>query len=76
MHRKTSYQGKRPAWLNRELGLELWEKKRIYRLWKEGQAIWEDHKGVGRSCRDKIRRTKTQLELGLACSSNNKKKFL
>ena len=33
MCRKMSQQGRRPAWLNRELWLELWKKKRVYDLW-------------------------------------------
>ncbi|XP_068521397.1 uncharacterized protein [Anas acuta] len=32
---KTSWRGRRPAWLNRELHLELRRKKRVYNLWKK-----------------------------------------
>ena len=34
--RKTSRQGRRPAWLNRDLWLDLKNKRRIYDLWKRG----------------------------------------
>ncbi|KAK4828285.1 LOW QUALITY PROTEIN: hypothetical protein QYF61_024950 [Mycteria americana] len=66
MWRKTSPRGRRPAWLNRELWLELRKKNRAYDLWKEGQATQEDYKDVVRLCREKIRRAKAQLELNLA----------
>jgi len=39
--------GRRPAWLNRELWLGLREKK-VYELWKNGQAAWEDYEDVMR----------------------------
>ncbi|KAK4816911.1 LOW QUALITY PROTEIN: hypothetical protein QYF61_024921 [Mycteria americana] len=71
--RKTSRQGRRPAWLNRELWLELRKKRRVYDLWKKGQASQEDYKGVVRLCREKIRRAKAELELNLATA--NKKYF-
>ncbi|KAK4827572.1 hypothetical protein QYF61_019196 [Mycteria americana] len=45
--RKMSQQGRGPAWLNRELWLELREKRRVYGLWKKGQATREDYKDVG-----------------------------
>ncbi|XP_071892298.1 cilia- and flagella-associated protein 206 isoform X2 [Anas platyrhynchos] len=38
----------RLAWLNRELRLELRKKKRVYDLWRKGQAAQEDYKDVGR----------------------------
>ncbi|KAK4806969.1 hypothetical protein QYF61_027336 [Mycteria americana] len=63
---KTSQQGKGPAWLTRELWLELRKKRRVYNLWKKGQATQEDYKGVARMCREKIRRAKAELELNLA----------
>jgi len=46
MCQKTSPQGRRPAWLNRELWLELRKKKRVYDLCKKGQATQEDYKDV------------------------------
>uniref|UniRef100_A0A493TF21 Reverse transcriptase domain-containing protein n=1 Tax=Anas platyrhynchos platyrhynchos TaxID=8840 RepID=A0A493TF21_ANAPP len=73
---KTSWWGRRPAWLNRELWLELRRKKRVYDLWKSGQATREDCKDVARQCRDKIRKAKAHLELNLATAiKENKKHF-
>ncbi|KAK4824405.1 hypothetical protein QYF61_014716 [Mycteria americana] len=73
--RKTSQRG-RPAWLNRELWLELRKKRRVYDLWKKGRATQEDYKGVARLCREKIRRAKAELELNLAAAVKaNKKHF-
>ncbi|KAK4819943.1 hypothetical protein QYF61_015843 [Mycteria americana] len=74
--RKTSWQGRRLAWLNRELWLELRKKRRIYDLWKKGQATQEDYKGVARLCKKKIRRAKAELELNLAAAvKDNKQHF-
>ncbi|KAK4824103.1 hypothetical protein QYF61_010623 [Mycteria americana] len=42
--RKTSRRGRRPAWLTRELWLELRKKRRVYDLWKKGRATQEDYK--------------------------------
>ncbi|KAK4828655.1 hypothetical protein QYF61_000303 [Mycteria americana] len=49
-------------------------KKRVYDLWKKGQATQEDYKDVVRLCREKIRRAKAQLELNLATAINDNKK--
>ena len=77
MCRKTSWLGRRLAWLNRKLWLELREKKRVYDLWKKGQATQEDYMDVMRLCREEIRRAKSQLELNLATAvKDNKKMFL
>ncbi|KAK4813839.1 hypothetical protein QYF61_001937 [Mycteria americana] len=73
--RKTSQQGRRPAWLNRELWLELRKKRRVYDLWKKGQVTQEDCKGVARLCREKIRRAKAELELNLAAAVKDNKKY-
>ncbi|KAK4830361.1 hypothetical protein QYF61_010138 [Mycteria americana] len=74
--RKTSWRGRRPAWLNRELWLELRKKRRVYDLWKKGRATQEDYKGAARLCREKIRRAKAELELNLAAAvKDNKKHF-
>ncbi|KAK4813362.1 hypothetical protein QYF61_003561 [Mycteria americana] len=71
--RKTSRRGRRPAWLTRELWLELRKKRRVYDLWKKGQATQEDYKGVARLCREKIRRAKAELELSLATAVKDNK---
>ncbi|KAK4829638.1 hypothetical protein QYF61_005849 [Mycteria americana] len=73
--RKMSQQGRRPAWLTRELWLELRKKKRVYGLWRKGQTSQEDYKGVARLCREKIRRAKAELELNLATVIKDNKKY-
>uniref|UniRef100_A0A8B9ZP11 Reverse transcriptase domain-containing protein n=1 Tax=Anas zonorhyncha TaxID=75864 RepID=A0A8B9ZP11_9AVES len=69
-----SRQGRRLAWLNRELWLELGRKKRVYDLWKRGRATQEDYKDVARLCRDKIRKAKAHLELNLATAVKDNRK--
>ena len=69
-----SRRGRRPAWLNRELWLELRKKKRVYDLWKRGQATQKDYKDVVRMCRDKIRKAKAHLELNLATAVKDNRK--
>ncbi|PKU42582.1 adaptin ear-binding coat-associated protein 1 [Limosa lapponica baueri] len=76
VHCRARRWGKRPAWLNKEIGSQLREKRRVYGLWKKGQATQEDYKGVVKLCREKIRKAKAQLELNLALDvKNNKKNF-
>ena len=75
MCRKTSRQGRRPAWLNRDLWLDLKNKRRIYDLWKRGQVSHEDYKDVVKLCRESIRRAKAQLELNLATAVMDNKKY-
>ncbi|KAK4806699.1 LOW QUALITY PROTEIN: hypothetical protein QYF61_027700 [Mycteria americana] len=39
-----SWRGRRPSWLNSEIWLELRKKRRVYDLWKKGQATQEGYK--------------------------------
>uniref|UniRef100_A0A8B9BE17 Reverse transcriptase domain-containing protein n=1 Tax=Anser brachyrhynchus TaxID=132585 RepID=A0A8B9BE17_9AVES len=71
---KMSWRRRRPAWLNRELWLALRKKKRVYDLWKRGQATQKDYKDVVRKCRDKIRKAKAHLELNLATAVKDNRK--
>ncbi|KAK4806869.1 LOW QUALITY PROTEIN: hypothetical protein QYF61_012590 [Mycteria americana] len=72
----SSKRGRRPAWLNRELLVELKRKKKLHDLWKRGQASQEDYRAVVHICREKTRKAKAQLELKLArVVSDNKKGF-
>jgi len=50
------------------------EKRRIYHLWKKGQATQEEYRGLIRSCREEIRKAKAQLELRLATVVRDNKK--
>ena len=73
---KASRRGRRPVWMSQELLLRLREKKRVYVLWKKGQATWGDYKGVAKVCREEVRKAKTQLELRLSTAvKDNKKSF-
>ena len=66
MSRKTSQWARRPGWLNRDLWLELKNKRKVCGFWKSGQATYEDYRYVVKLCREKIRKAKAQLELSLA----------
>jgi len=63
---KTNRRGRQPAWLNKELLLEFMKKRRVYHLWKKGQATQEEYRGLNGSCREEIRKVKAQLELRMA----------
>jgi len=64
--RKANWRGRQPSCLNRELLLGLRKKKKVYHLWKKGQATQEEYRGLIRSYREEIRKAKAQLELRLA----------
>ncbi|KAK4824656.1 hypothetical protein QYF61_017029 [Mycteria americana] len=49
------------------------KKRRVYDLWKKGQATQEDYKGVARLHREIIRRAKAELELNLAAAVKDNK---
>ena len=55
--------------------MRLREKKRIYLLWKKGQATQKEYKEVVKICREKIRKAKAQLELNLAAGVKGNKKL-
>jgi len=62
--------------MNRELLLGLGKKKTVCHLWNNEQVTQEEYRGIIRSCREEIRKTKAQLELGLATDvRDNKKHF-
>ncbi|KAF1512409.1 putative RNA-directed DNA polymerase from transposon X-element, partial [Eudyptula albosignata] len=74
-HKKNG-QGRRPAWLNMELLLGLRKKRRVYHLWKKGQATQGEYRDLVRSCREEMRKAKAQLEHNLAAVvRDNKKSF-
>jgi len=41
LSKKSSKRGRRPVWMSKELLAELIWKKKVYGMWKEGQATWE-----------------------------------
>jgi len=54
MCRKMNQQGRRQAWLNREILLRLRKKRRVYHLRIKGQATQEEYRALVRSCREEI----------------------
>lgn len=58
--------GRIPGWVNREILINLEQKKEIYGIWQKGWATWEDCRNICRVCRDMIRKTKAHLESSLA----------
>ena len=56
--------------------MKLQKKKRVYVLWKKGQATWGDYKEVAKVCREEVRKAKAQTQLRLATAiKENKKSF-
>ncbi|KAK4817892.1 LOW QUALITY PROTEIN: hypothetical protein QYF61_002061 [Mycteria americana] len=49
-------------------------KKGVYHFWKKGQATQEEYRDLVKSCREKIRKAKAQLELKLATVVRDNKK--
>ena len=48
----------------------------MYGKWKQGCVAWEEYRAVVRVCRDRIRKTKAQMELNLVRDvKDNKKGF-
>ena len=50
---KLRKRGRRPAWLNRELLMELRGKKKLYDFWKQGQGLQEEYRAMVRLFREK-----------------------
>jgi len=76
LSKKSSKGGRRPAWMSKELLVELRQKRKVYRMWKEGQATWEEYRNVVRACSDAMRKAKVHLELNPARDvKDNKKGF-
>ena len=73
---KMSQQGRRPICLNRDLWLELRNKRKVYGLWKQVQATYKDYKYTVKLCREKIRKAKAQLELNLATKVKDNNIFI
>ncbi|KAF1544809.1 hypothetical protein FQV19_0013932, partial [Eudyptula minor] len=74
IHHKKNGRGRRRAWLNGKLLLGLRKKRRVYCLWKKGQATQEEYRDLVRSCREEMRKAKAQLEHNLAAVIKDDKK--
>jgi len=62
--------------MSKELLAELKWKKKVYGMWKEIQATWEEYSKVLRVCRGEMRKAKVHVELNLARDvKDNKKGF-
>ena len=76
MSKKYGKGGRRPAWLNKKLLSKLKWKRKVYGMWKEEQAAWEEYRKVVRVCREATRKAKAHLELNLTRDvKDNKKGF-
>ena len=62
--------------MNRDLLLKPRKKRKVYGLWKSGQATYDDYKYIVKLCRKKIRKAKAQLELNLATKVKNNNKYV
>lgn len=65
---KLTKEGRRPAWINKELLAKLKQEKEIYRMWRKGLVMWEKYRSIVRVCRD------AHLELNLASDGKGNKK--
>jgi len=72
MSKKSSKGGRRPAWMSMELLVELRRERKVYGMWKEGQATWEEYRNVVRACREVTRKAKAHLELNLLPKTTGK----
>ncbi|KFQ62499.1 hypothetical protein N334_03741, partial [Pelecanus crispus] len=73
---KSGKEGKRPAWLSRDLLVKLKSKRELHRQWKQGQVSWGEYRETARLCREAVRKAKARMELNLARDvKNNKQGF-
>eukprot|EP00076_Gallus_gallus_P037701 XP_025003239.1 uncharacterized protein LOC112531714 [Gallus gallus] len=54
---------------------ELKNKRKVYGLWKSGQATYDDYRYVVKLCREKVRKAEAQLELNLATKVKENNKY-
>jgi len=63
--------------MSKELLVELRQKRKVYRMWKDGQATWKEYRNVVRACREATRKAEAHLELNLSRDvKDNKKGFI
>ncbi|KFQ85226.1 hypothetical protein N337_10020, partial [Phoenicopterus ruber ruber] len=72
--KKSGKEGKRPAWLSRDLLVKLKGKKEMHRQWKQGQVSWEEYRDAAWLCRYGVRKAKAWMELNLARDAKNNKR--
>jgi len=60
--------------MSKELLAELRRKRKVYGMWKEGQATWEEYRNIARACREATKKAKAHLEFNLARDMKESKK--
>jgi len=60
--------------MSKKILAELRWKRKVYAMWKEGQATWQEYRNAVRAHRDAMRKAKIHLELNLARDVKDKKK--
>ena len=60
--------------MSKELLAELKWKRKVYGMWKEGQATWEEYRKVVRACSEATRKAKAHLQLNLLRNVRDNKK--
>ncbi|KFQ36645.1 hypothetical protein N331_10919, partial [Merops nubicus] len=63
--RKSGSEGRRPAWLSRDLLVRIKDKMRLHKQRMLGQVSWGEYRDTAWLCRDEVRQAKAQLELNL-----------
>ncbi|KFQ60214.1 hypothetical protein N334_01909, partial [Pelecanus crispus] len=71
MCKKSGKEGRRPAWLSKDLLVRLKCKKEMHRQWNQGHVSWEEYRDTAQMCRHGIRKAKAQLELSLTRKEKN-----
>ncbi|KFQ62882.1 hypothetical protein N334_11525, partial [Pelecanus crispus] len=72
--KKSGKEGKRPAWLSRDLLVKLKSKRELHRQWKQGQVSWGEYRETAWLCREGVRKAQARMELNLARDVRNNKK--
>jgi len=49
MSKKSSKGSRTSAWMSKEILVELRQNRKVYGMWKEGQATWEEYRNVVRA---------------------------
>jgi len=60
--------------MSKELLVELMWKRKVYGMWKEGQATWGEYRNVVKPCEDATRKANAHVELKLARDAKDNKK--
>ena len=75
MHKKSGKEGRRPAWLSKDLLVKLKYKKEMHRQGKQGHISCEEYRDAAQMSRGGIRKARAQLELNWARNVKNNEGF-